>query len=157
MLAPVSRCILGKNKAAWISTCGSPSFLLRERPPGVGFFFSEATASAADDTLRKPLSRLLCVTLTVMQTNRQTQTHGTHTLLLVEGLIFQHVENTDLCVTVSIWQKRKFFLGFTGHSCSRRLYDQLSQAHVHGGGESLLVSGSAPLCRPHRPRVKSLG
>lgn len=83
MLAPVSRCILGKNKAAWISTCRSPSFLLRERPPDVGFF-SEATASAADDTLRKPLSRLLCVTLTVMQTNRQTQTHSTHTLLLVE-------------------------------------------------------------------------
>lgn len=83
------------------------------------WFFSEATASAADDTLRKPLSRLLCVTLTVMQTNRQTQTHSTHTLLLVElakknqkGSIFQRVENTDLCVTVSIWQKRKLFFRF---------------------------------------------
>lgn len=43
--------------------------------------FSEATAVAADDTLRKPLSHLLCVTPTVMQTNRQThvpQIHSTH-------------------------------------------------------------------------------
>lgn len=108
------------------------------------FFFSEATASAADDTLRKPLSRLLCVTLTVMQTNRQTQTHSTHTLLLVEGLIFQHVENTDLCVTVSIWQKRRFFLGFTGHSCSHRLYYLLLQAHVHGGGSRCSCRGALP-------------
>lgn len=88
-LAPVSRCILGKNKDVWIRTCRSPSFsafFLRERRPGE--FFSEATTSAADDTLGKPLSRLLCVTLTVMQTNTQThvpQIHSpAHTGLLVE-------------------------------------------------------------------------
>lgn len=37
-------------------------------------------ATAADDTLRKPLSRLLCLTVTVMQTSMHTHTHAiTHT------------------------------------------------------------------------------
>lgn len=163
MLAPVSRCILGKNKAAWISTCRSPSFLLRERPPGVVFFFSEATASAADDTLRKPLSRLLCVTLTVMQANRQTQTHSTHTLLLVE--LAKKIKKAQFS---NVWKIQMFVLLFqSGRKGSffRFHWTQLFQPSLLPAitsararrGESLLVSGSAPLCQPHRPRVESLG
>lgn len=115
------------------------------------WFFSEATASAADDTLRKPLSRLLCVTLTVMQTNRQTQTHSTHTLLLVElakkikKAQFSNVWKMQIFVLLfQSGRKGSFFLGFTGHSCSNCLYYLLSQAHVHGGGSRCSCRGVLP-------------
>lgn len=125
--------------------------------------FSEAMASAADDTLRKPLSRLLCVTLTVMQTNRP-QIHSTHCPVRVisqkKGLFIRHAEyrKTQIFVLfIRSWTGRKgsWFLHLSGLSYSNRIYYLLSQAHVHGGGV-VAVPGSIPLCRLHRHGVKSL-
>lgn len=81
--------------------------------------FSEARASAADDTVRKPLSRLLCVTRTVMPTNRQTHVPQIHRTRCPVGVISQKkkkvylsdVECRKIWIFVSItnWKKRKHF------------------------------------------------
>lgn len=114
--------------------------------------------------------RGLCVTLTVMQTNRQThvpEIHSRHcpvgVINKIKGLIYLSVWHVEyrkiLCIIVSItsWQKRKHFYISLDTVILTAFITWYHKRTCTGGGELLPVSGSIPLCRPHRHRVKSLG